>query len=172
VRRQAFHPGWLNDLTVTGGCTRLAQLGSNAGPHRRRAERRMTFEQKGTKVTKGRVSPDADPERRAAQCLHFPLALRGGSLQKMLSTTATTPCRRTCPSSRPAHDHHAVSCRHGARRARREPVLVSAASHALLGHAGQPGPRAENRERGQSETRRILAIACQLAACRQTNEMT
>ncbi len=42
---------------------------------------------------------------------------------------------------------------------------------ARCGHAGQPGPRAENRERGQSETRRILAIAHRLASRRETNEI-
>ena len=36
--------------------------------------------------------------------------------------------------------------------------------HALRGHAGQPGPRAENRERGNREARWRLAIAHQAVA--------
>ena len=37
------------------------------------------------------------------------------------------------------------------------------------GHAGQPGPRAENRERGKTETRWNLAIACPTVYARSTS---
>jgi hypothetical protein len=65
-----------------------------------------------------RIKSEAVP----AQCIHFILAVRGGSLEKTTSTTATTPFRRIGPGSLSAHDHYAVSCRLGTLRARREPV--------------------------------------------------
>jgi hypothetical protein len=83
-----------------------------------------------------RVKSEAVP----TQCIHFILAVRGGSLEKTTSTTATTPLRRAGPSSLTAHDHYAVSCRLGALRARREPGPGPQRSQLLLNTKSNGAP--------------------------------